>query len=174
MSAIIDKLPTITIPATTQRDSYGTPIFFIDTPRGEIKVEVGRCRELWCTGSPEAVIGYGLTRPEWLPGLPGNNPTAQRVVFDTDGPRLIVGKPIGKRPNKQTLITIQAWGFIKRTVRVRIPMSAEQMEFYRLMMANDDGDDAADTADATQSDPLPRQIPQYHHVGNVFYLQPRT
>jgi len=128
MSATINALPVVTIPHTLQRNRYEIPFFQIDTPHGPIEVQVGRCQELWCVGSPDAIIAHGLILPEWLPGIPGNNPTAQRVAFEAQGPRLIIGKQTGKRQKKQTRIVIQAWGFIKRTAVVRIPMTPSQID----------------------------------------------
>lgn len=158
-------MPSVTIPNALQRNRYGYPFFRIESPQGFIHVEVGRCQELWCTGAPEAVIAYGLTRPEWLPGLPGNNPTAQRVVFEADGPRLILSGATGKRPKKQTRIGIEAWGFIKRTVRVRIPMTPDQIAFVEAMPDEDD-----DIAETTRTTPIARPAPEYSVKGNVIFL----
>jgi hypothetical protein len=165
MSGPITAIPAVAIPHALQRDRYGIPYFCIETPQGLINVEVGRCRELWCTGTPDAVIAYGLTRPEWLPGYQGNNPTSQRVVFEAGGPRLIIGKATGKRPKKQTRIVVEAWGFYKRTVRVRIPMTPEQLAFVEAMPNEDD-----DITDTPSTTPVARPVPQYRIEGNVIFL----
>lgn len=165
----LSVMPVVTIPDELTRDRYGILLFQIDTPLGPIEAQVGRCAEIWCTGEAAAVIAYGLTRPEWLPGLPGNNATTQRVVFESSGPRLLVGDQVGKkRPKKSTRIVVQAWGFIKRTVRVRIPMTDSQIEQVTRWEEREDQQEAAQEA-WRGAGPV-----SCHSEGNVVYLRPRA
>lgn len=168
MSAAVGAMPAIMIPDTMIRNGNGYPEFRIVTPHGPIEVEVGRCQELWCVGTPEAVIGYGLTRPEWLPGLPGNNSTSQRVVFESEGPRLILGKPTGKRPKKQMRIIVEGWGFIKRTVRVRIPLTESQLEQIDAWIAREDQEHEERRNDRKVSRPA---VFDYRAEGNVIHVR---
>ena len=129
----IAEIPEIVIPDDCRRDPFrSTWRFNLTTPHGSIEVEVGRCGSLFCRGTPEAIVAYGLARPEWMPGLYGNNLTQQAVVFESDGPRLIHGKPRGKRSTAPRII-IRAWGAIRRTIDVQVPISKRQQEQIEAM-----------------------------------------
>lgn len=141
----------------------GAAEFTIETPHGSLSIEAGRCGSVFIRGVPEAVIGFGVIEPHWLPGLPGNNVTTQSVYFENDGPLLIFGKNRrGKRPTGPH-ITIRAWGFIQRTVDVRITISEEQQEAVTSLWAALDA-----TPDCGDYDP-PRR-PTYRTEGNVIYF----
>lgn len=165
-----EAMPSVTIPDQLSRNHYGIIWFQIDTQAGPINVEVwGRGHDVWCTGEAATVIAYGLTRPEWLPGLPGNNATAQRVVFEPGGPRLLVGNQTGqKRPKKSTRIIVEAWGFIKRTVRVRIPRTDMQVEQVKRWIEREDQREAEQEAWRGAG------AVSLRSEGNVVYLRPRA
>src|SRR5574340_283087 len=127
------SLPTIVIPDNATYYG-GIARFSIESAQGRIKVEAGQCDSLFCRGTPEALIAYGLIRQEWLPGQPTTNATSQRVVFEADGPRLILGKPRGKQPTAPRII-IRAWGLARRTVDVQIPISPEQEKRIKVLKA---------------------------------------
>lgn len=86
-------LPSITIADDWEFDGryrWSSLTFHIPTSVGTIKVEtVGYT--FYCTGPADALVEHGLIKPEWLPGLPGNNKVSQRVAFGENGPSLIVG-----------------------------------------------------------------------------------
>lgn len=51
----------------------------IPTPHGPVLVRDGMAGMLSFLGAPDAIISLGLIEPEWQPGLPGTNATAQAV-----------------------------------------------------------------------------------------------
>lgn len=115
-------LPTITIPDHWKLGRYGWLTFDISTSAGPIKVESGGYR-FHCTGSAEALVEHRLIKPEWLPGLPGNNKISQRIVFGEDGPVLLVGN----RGPQETDMAIQRQSRNKYCVSV--PVTPEQEAF---------------------------------------------
>lgn len=127
----IDMFPEIVIPKDCRPDfNAGTLSFTHETPLGNIEVEASsHWREfMYCRGTPEVITGFGLCKPEWLPGEPGNGATCQTVVFEDDGPRLLRGK--GGKRSKAPSITIRAWGAGRRTVEVRLQMTPEQAKQF--------------------------------------------
>ena len=126
-----DILPEIVIPKDCEPNfNLGTLSFTQATPLGNIEVEASsHWREfMYCRGTPEVITGFGLCKPEWLPGEPGNGATSQTVVFEDDGPRLIRGK--GGKRSKAPRINIRAWGSGRRTVEVRLPMTPKQAKRF--------------------------------------------
>lgn len=174
MSAHIARARAITIPANARYDGLitGSAHFVVTTPHGEIMIEAGRMNSLLCRGTPEAIIGFGLMEPEWMPGLPGRNATTQTVYFTDDGPVLPFGKNrTGKRP-KGPRIFVRAWGYLQRTVEVQIPISDAQCEAVIALKRD------AEAAEDRKAEAVPiRSIPSrpaYRVDGNVFYIQPRA
>jgi hypothetical protein len=121
----IEKAQSITIPpeASYGRCS-GAAEFKIATDMGPIAVEFGRYGGICFRGTPEAIIGFGLMLPEWMPGLPGNNATTLTVAFDEAEPRIYRG---GKRTPRESRIRVRAWGAATRTVEVLAPPSPDQV-----------------------------------------------
>jgi hypothetical protein len=66
-----------------------------------------------------------LLRPEWCPGLPGNNKTHQQVLFDSDGPHLLVGNTRGK---KQPGAHITVRRISARSFMVEVPATLDQQK----------------------------------------------
>lgn len=167
MNKYIQAAHSIEIP----RDAHlslqsGAAEFTIETPHGSLSIEAGRCGSVFIRGVPEAVIGFGVIEPHWLPGLPGNNVTAQSVYFENDGPLLIFGKNRrGKRPTGPRII-VRAWGLIQRTVDVQVPASEEQQEVVKALRAALDA--IPDWYDQPRYDRPPR--PAYRAEGNVIYF----
>ncbi len=89
-------MPRIEMPADVTMDDRGYIGFKLGTAEGPVHV-----RAYWktweCRGTVAALVAGGLLRPEWCPGLPGNNKTRQQVLFDSDGPRLLLGNTRGKK-----------------------------------------------------------------------------
>lgn len=118
----------------------------LDTPGGTIKLGFTGCRRptyLVCTGKQETMIAFGLVRSEWLPGMPGNGHTANSVVFDGDRPQVVVGNIKGLR--KRPRINVSAWGYIERTVEVRIPITPEHVQVFDAVDANFSREEVAET-----------------------------
>ncbi len=91
------RLPRISIPKDVAEGDYGSLAFKIETSNGTIDVSSwGGCK--WqCRGTVSALEAGGFLRPDWCPGLPGNNKTRQTVLFETEGARLIYGNRAGKK-----------------------------------------------------------------------------
>lgn len=65
--------------------------FEIRTPKGTIKAS-SYWGDVWeCLGTVDALAAGGFLRPEWCPGLPGNNKTSQTVTFKDGKAWLIYG-----------------------------------------------------------------------------------
>lgn len=173
MSAHIARAHAIAIPANAHYDgSTGSAIFKIATVQGEIIVEAGRMNSLLCRGTPEAIIELGLIEPDWIPGTPGRCATSQCVYFTEAGPVLPASRHgSGPRP-KAPRIIVRAWGYVQRTVEVRVPISDMQREAVAALRK------AAEAAEERTAEVAPiRSIPTrpvYHAVGNVIYLAPRN
>jgi hypothetical protein len=165
MNKYLSAAHSIAIPGNARLIPWtGSANFKIKTPHGPLSVEAGRCGSIFCRGTPESIIGFGLIEADWLPGLPGNNATTQTVYFENDGPHLAYGKNRrGKRPTAPH-ITIRAWGAIKRTVDVQCPISEEQRETVAAMWS------ALEAQDHHQHAGGPPQRPAYRSEGNVIYL----
>lgn len=161
MSAHLTKGQSIRIPLHAKNPRSGYPEFRIPTEHGPIDVEFGRGNSLFCRGTPEAIVAFGLIEPEWLPGIPGNNATAQAVYIDDSGALLLFGKNRrGKRPTSPRII-VRAWGFVRRTVDVQIPLSQEQAAQYAALQ-----DEVAPNCETA----VRPARPAYHADGNVIYL----
>lgn len=172
MSAHLAKAHAITIPTNGHYDGWGTRSvhFKIPTTHGELDIEAGRCGSIWCRGTPEAIIAFGLVDPDWLPGLPGRGATAQTVYFEESSPWLPCGQNRRGRRPKGPRITIRAWGHITRTVDVQAPLSDVQREAVGAIRAIHEASDAAESFN-TEANPI---RPAFHVVGNVVYLLPRV
>ncbi|MFA7268729.1 MAG: hypothetical protein WC073_05245 [Sterolibacterium sp.] len=160
------KLPTVSLDQThLHYDRRGSLKYELTTPDGIIAVLIYG-EQLCCSGTQEALIAYGLVKPEWLPGHPGNGYTANSVVFDASGPRIVVGRRTGAR--NQPYMHIRAWGHIRHTVNVRLPMTPEQIEQVKAWRAREE----------QQHEEQKRQerdcSTRYRTIGNVIYLQSRT
>lgn len=169
MSMHIARAHAITIPADAHYDGChtGSAFFEIATPHGKIMVEAGRMNSLHCKGPAEAIIAFGLVEPDWLPGFPGRNETAQAVYFTNDGPVLPFGKNrTGKRP-KAPRIIVRAWGYQRRTVEVQIPISDKQREMVAALKRR------AEAMEERKAEVVPIRL-AYRVDGNVIHLAPRA
>lgn len=162
----LEKAQNIVIPSDAKRDRSGYVRFNLKTQLGDLEIEAGRCNSLFIRGTPEAIIGYGLVRNEWLPGQPTTNATTQRIVFEQSGPLLPKGKPKGKRPTAPRII-IRAWGAHRRTVDVQVPITDEQMMQCNQIASRDKQAIAGYRDDASVAVAVARE---YRKVGNVIYL----
>lgn len=128
MSNPLEIVRSITIPDDAEVDlNLGMASFAISTPCGEVAARAWTMGTIMISGSPETIIDLGLAQEEWLPGYPGNNHTAQTVVFIGDRVELLHGwHRKGKRPPKESRIIIKKWGHEVPTVRVEAVASAEQ------------------------------------------------
>lgn len=66
--------------------------YALTTPSGALRVEETCIGKRMITGTVEALTAYGLIRPEWAPGLPGNGSTRQTVLFEDGEYRYPDGK----------------------------------------------------------------------------------
>lgn len=89
-------LPRISIPKD-YAETDGSITFKIKTHNGTIDVSSWGNYKWECRGTVSALEAGGFLRPDWLPGLPGNNKTRQTVLFEADGPRLLYGNRCGKK-----------------------------------------------------------------------------
>lgn len=143
----------------------GTANFMIETPHGSVSVEAGRCDSIFVRGTPEAINGFGLIEPDWLPGLPGRGATTQMVCFEDGQVILPVGKNRrGKRTKIPTRIIIRAWGYCRRTVDVQIPISEKQQRKVDALWAVHEKKNDRHNDDNTP------QRPTYRTEGNLIYL----
>jgi hypothetical protein len=117
-------LPRLDVPDELILNERGYAVFRLNTDQGAVNVQ-GYWREWECRGTVSALIAGGLLRPEWCPGLPGNNKTRQPVFFDADGPRLHVGQRGGPRYDGAHIIVTKC---SKNTFVVAIPMRDEHSE----------------------------------------------
>lgn len=115
-------MPRVEMPPDAVLDHSGHVAFVLDTMAGPVHV-----RAYWyewaCRGTVPALLAAGLIRIEWLPGLPGNKKTRQQILFDSTGPRLLVGCTSGK---KQTQPHITVCRLSSRTFVVEIQATPEQ------------------------------------------------
>lgn len=92
------RLPRIQIPNDIEEISEsarGDFYFEIRTHKGTIKA-TSYWGERWeCLGTVDALEAAALLRPEWCPGLAGNNKTRQTVVFKDGMAWLIYGNRAG-------------------------------------------------------------------------------
>jgi hypothetical protein len=116
-------MPRVEMPLdAAPSDDFRYIVFVLDTPAGPVHVKA-YWWEFECRGEAPALIAAGLTRAEWLPGLPGNQKTRQQVLFDSTGPRLHVGRGLGK---KQTQPHITVCRCSSRTFVVEVPATPDQ------------------------------------------------
>lgn len=90
------RLPRISIPKDITEGEFGGVHFKIETCMGIIDVSSWSTVKLECRGTVSALEAGGFLRPDWCPGLPGNNKTQQTVLFGIDGPQLVLGNRAGK------------------------------------------------------------------------------
>lgn len=115
-------LPRVEIPMNAAPDGGGWITFELSTAVGLVRVKSWGRRHWVCRGTVAALAAAGLLRPGWCPGIPGNGKTRQGVIFDSTGPRLLVGGHKG-RSLKEAHITVCRHS--ARTFSVEIPMSPE-------------------------------------------------
>lgn len=156
----ISTLPFIPVPEQLKR--YQNRVFWyeVKTPNGCFSVEISG-KHQYCRGTQDDLIACGLVKLEWLPGQPGNGYTSNTVVFDATGPRVVVGKVRGTR--SQAHIHIRAWGYIQRTVEVRILMTEEQVKQVAAW------EEQQEQGRAEPGDE-PATACEYRTEGNVVYL----
>lgn len=129
----ISSVPRIAVPDIGVTESrYGLPAFTVRTLFGPISVEASAYGNgLWCCrGRAESLAAHGLLRPDWLPGLPGNNKVSQTVFFGDDGPELFRGNRRGGRKFDVEFITIKRGS--STTFVVEVPATAEQSQTIKL------------------------------------------
>lgn len=106
-------------------------LFKIETPMGTI--EVCGYWNFKCTGNIPSLVAGGLIKPDWCPGLPGNNKTSQTVLFEAGGPSLIYGNRKSKSLPGPIIV-------IKRIsankFEVTVPPTNEQEAFLSQMREN--------------------------------------
>lgn len=90
-TAHIWSMPNIEIPADFELHDYGYLTFPIETCEGLVRVYAAY-RHFHCKGTYAALAACGLLQADWLPGIPGNNKTIQRVGFENERPYLLKGK----------------------------------------------------------------------------------
>lgn len=126
------SVPRIVVPDIGVTESrYGLPAFTVRTQFGPISVEASaRGNGLWhCRGSAESLAAHGLLRPDWLPGLPGNNKVSQTVFFGDDGPELFRGNRAGRKFDAEFITIKRVSG---TTYTVEVPSTAEQSQTIKL------------------------------------------
>lgn len=102
------NMPTVEMPSDEEltinrREGI---LWAIQTPAGLIEC-CGWPWQIGCTGTIEALAAKGLLIPEWVPGIPGNNKMRQSVVFDRDGPRLLIGNRKSSKIPGKTITVIR-------------------------------------------------------------------
>ena len=128
----ISGVPRIVVPDIGVTESeYGLPVFTVRTPSGTISVEASSYGNgLWrCRGRAESLAAHGLLRPDWLPGLPGNNKVSQTFFFGDDGPELFRGNRCGRKFDAE-FITIKRVS--RTTFLVEVPATTEQSKDIKL------------------------------------------
>jgi hypothetical protein len=158
------KAQSIAIPDNATFSRCGSLRFALETQFGTLEIEAGRCDSLFIRGTPEAIIGFGLVMPEWIPGRSTTNATAQRVIFELDGPLLPLGKPKGRRPSAPRII-VRAWGTNRRAIDVQIALTNEQKDqcetVSKLLQSS---------AEKFESDCETARKREYRREGNVIFL----
>lgn len=95
-------LPRIDVPENAKQADNGDIVFDIKTSAGDVSVS-GFWR--WsCKGTIESLLICRLIRPEWLPGIAGNNKVRQTVVFDDGGQAILLGPHRGKKTKEPHII----------------------------------------------------------------------
>jgi hypothetical protein len=91
-------IPPIVVPADARIDEDGIG-FDLEVGCNKVSFRWWRSREIWHFdgNQSDALLELGLLRPEWMPGFPGNNISAQTVLFGEDVPRVIRGNMRGGR-----------------------------------------------------------------------------
>lgn len=116
------QVPTIEIPEDVAMNEKGYVVFSLSTKEGPINVQAFWHR-LECRGTAAALISGGLCRPEWFPGLPGNNKSRQMVCFGSDGHWLRLGRHTGKKEPSPSITVAR---ISARTFMVEVPATSEQ------------------------------------------------
>lgn len=112
----------VKMPANAALDDDGFVVFVMNTAAGPVRVKA-YWNEFECRGKAHALIAAGLTRAEWFPGLPGNQKSRQRVIFDSTGPRLYAGRGGAQ---KETPPYITVCRYSSSTFAVEVPATPEQ------------------------------------------------
>jgi hypothetical protein len=115
-------MPRLEMPSDAALNDRGYIVFSIDTSEGPVHVE-SYWRNWNCRGTAAALIAAGLSRPEWFPGVPGNNKTRQKVLFGSDGPALLAGNHRGKKLAEACITVCRVSA---RTFIVDIPPTPDQ------------------------------------------------
>jgi len=119
------RLPRVSIPKDVAEGDYGRIVFKIETHNGTIDVSSWGTIKFECRGTVSALEAGGFLRPDWCPGLPGNNKTRQTVLFEAEGVRLIYGNRASKKLPAPFIV-------IKREsankFAVEVPTTKEQQE----------------------------------------------
>lgn len=133
-------MPRVAMPQEVSVSEYGMVTFLLTTPAGPVDVLAFR-DSFDCRGTVAALIAAGFAQAGWFPGLPGNQKTCQKVVFDSSGPKLLVGKLQGKRQTQPHIVVSRR---TNRAFTVKIPATPEQ--HTRLEMLRDQSASRAKTA----------------------------
>lgn len=124
------RMPVLSLPAQLTAGKHSLVRFTLETAAGPITVKSWWITTWYCQGSADALIAYGLLRPDWLPGAPGNNKINQRVRFGASGPELLHGRH-GKCEKESCLdITRRS----QKTYRVALPATPEQVDLLEKLM----------------------------------------
>lgn len=121
------KLPRIQIPMVFEEGDWGAISFEIKTSKGVIEVtSSGYKQGTWkCRGNVPSLVAGGFIRPDWCPGLHGNNKTRQTVVFKNDIPWLIYGNHRGTALPHHSIVIFR---ISKNKFEVEVLATKEQRE----------------------------------------------
>lgn len=115
-------MPRVEMPANAALDDDGFVAFVVNTAAGPVRVKA-YWNEFECRGKAPALIAAGLTRAEWFPGLPGNQKSRLRVIFDSTGPKLYAGRGGSQ---KETRPHITVCKYSSSTFSVEVSATQEQ------------------------------------------------
>jgi hypothetical protein len=121
-------MPKIQIPNNFDElleDAKGYFYFEIRTPKGTVKAFSYRGDEWECLGTVDALAAGGFLRPEWCPGLPGNNKTRQTVIFKDGRAWLIYGNRASSNLDLPHIVIKRASA---KKFYVELPATKEQQE----------------------------------------------
>lgn len=124
------SMPKIELPNALEiPEGKDCPTIKIETPEGALRID---CYPGWfeCFGTADALAEAGFLSLEWLPGLPGNNKTQQKVLFTDNGPCLVIGHSPSfyKQGTRPRCITVSRRG--KKFV-VQVPTTEDQEQRIR-------------------------------------------
>lgn len=131
----------------------------LSTRCGKVLIEI-RDNFVHCRGDQETLIGNGILKPEWLPGIPGNGRFSHSVILNEN--RKQGGSEIAGLPPKQHRIRISAWSHFPPTLEVRLPLTEgirQQIEHWKAQEIH-----SQSSAKAKESKP------RHSKQGNVVYL----